>query len=118
MNGVSMPRDFAARIDSNHRVIVEYLQAHGYVVVESYRQGDGCPDCFVLSKSSPPRWVAFEIKTKAGKLSPLEADLFDRCGVGAPLFTVTTPEDAVEIMVGYDCQDKISMQYGDDMYIG
>ena len=97
-----MPRDFGARVDSNHRLIVDFLQVHQYVVVESYRQGDGCPDCFVLSKSTPPRWVAMEIKTKVGKLSPLEADLFDRCGVGAPLFTVTTPEDAVTIMGAYD----------------
>ena len=97
-----MPRDFAARVDSNHRLIVEFLQLHQYVVCDTSRSAFGVPDIFVLSKSTPPRWVAFEIKTAKGKLSPLEADLFDRCGVGAPLFTVTTPEQAVEVMQTYD----------------
>lgn len=97
---VAVPKEFGARVDNNHRLIIEYLQVHGYIVVETYRQGFGCPDLFCMSKSQ--HWVAFEIKSKHGKLSPLERDLFDRCGEGAPLFTVTTPEQAVEIMEAYD----------------
>ncbi len=32
-----MPRDFAARKDSNHRLIVEYLQLHGYAELSAAR---------------------------------------------------------------------------------
>jgi len=99
-----MPRDFAARKDANHSVIVEMLQWNGYVVVETFRAGFGAPDFFCLSKSR--RWVAFEVKSeKGGKLSKLEADLFDRC-IGAPLFVVRTPEGALEIMAHYDKPDE------------
>lgn len=99
--GAEMPRDFAARKDANHSIIVEMLQWHGYIVVETYRSGFGAPDFFCLSKAK--RWVAFEVKSeKGGKLSKLEADLFDRCGVGAPLFVVRTPEGALELMAHFD----------------
>lgn len=94
-----MPRDFAARKDSNHNDIVKDLQDCGYFVVETYRQGDGCPDCFVLSKAK--RWVAFEIKYKRGRLSPAEKELFSRVD-GGPLFIVKYSEQALEIMQHYD----------------
>lgn len=94
-----MPRDFAARKDKNHSLIVQFLQISGYLVVETYRQGDGCPDIFVLSKAK--KWVAFEIKTKRGRLSPAEKDLFDRVGMG-PYYVVTEPEQAAELMQHYD----------------
>lgn len=93
------PKTFAARVDANHAEIRDALRQCGYLLIDAYRQGDGCPDMFVLSKSR--RWVAFEIKSPGGKLTPAEEELFKRVGHG-PLYTVTSPEQAIELMEFYD----------------
>lgn len=93
------PRDFAARKDTNHNEITAALDDAGYIVVDTYRQGDGCPDCFVLSKSRI--WVAMEIKSGFGGLTRMETELFNRVGAG-PLYTIPTPEAALQIMAHYD----------------
>ena len=92
----------AARVDACHAEIREALRNCGYVVQDTFRQGSGCPDMFVLSKSK--HWVAFEVKSPGGKLTDDEAELFDKVHHG-PLYTVTSVEQAIELMNFYDGKD-------------
>jgi hypothetical protein len=88
-----------ARVDLNHAEIRRIVRKAGYVWVDSFRAGLGVPDAFVISKSG--RWVAFEVKSEDGELTPAEQILFDSVG-NAPLFTVTSAEGALEILAFYD----------------
>jgi hypothetical protein len=97
---IEMPNYAFAKVDANHKEIREIVRAAGYVWIDTYRQGDGCPDAFVLSKSK--RWIAFEIKSDGGGLTDAEAKMFDYVGPGAPLYTVTCYEAALEILAFYD----------------
>jgi len=89
----------AARVDACHAEIREALRKCGYVVLDTFRAGFGVPDMFVLSKSK--RWVAFEVKSPGGVLTDDEAELFDKVQPG-PLYTVTSVEQALELMNFYD----------------
>jgi hypothetical protein len=96
---ISMPNYAHARTDANHAEIREAVRAAGYFWLDTFRAGEGVPDCFVLSKSR--RWVALEIKSGDNKLTHKERDLFNTVGAG-PLYTVGSVEDALEILALYD----------------
>ena len=95
----TLPNYKFAKVDANHAEIREAVRTAGYLWQDTFRQGDGCPDAFVLSKSK--RWVALEIKSGDNELTKKERELFDTIGAG-PLYTVGSVEGALEILALYD----------------
>lgn len=94
----TMP-NYRLKVDALQPLIREAAHKAGYKFIDTHRQGDGCPDCFVLSHSQ--RWVAFEIKSDSGALTKAERKLFDYVGE-APLYTVRSVDDFLEIMFFHD----------------
>lgn len=95
----TMPNYAYSKVDANHAEIRAAARAAGYYWQDTYRQGDGCPDAFVLSKSR--RWIALEIKSGDNKLTRAERELFDTVGAG-PLYMVGSVEGALELLEFYD----------------
>ena len=97
-----MPNYAYARTDTTHKAIRAACRKAGYFWQDTYRQGDGCPDAFVLSKSG--RWIALEIKSPGGTLTEAEEKVFDQ--VRGPLYMVTSAEQTLEILAGYDWEER------------
>lgn len=69
----------AARTDANHRELLDAAGALGAVVVETHQVGKGCPDAFVWTRHTG--WLAIEIKTEGGTLTPAQIALAKTCEV-------------------------------------
>lgn len=95
-----MPNYAFAKVDSNHAALREALRKLGYHWQDTYRQGQGCPDAYVLSKSG--RWVAFEVKSPGGELTEAERTAAARLPLGAPYYVVTSVDEALLAMAEYD----------------
>jgi len=91
---------YSARVDANHADIRDAARRTGYVWVDTYRQGDGAPDAFCLSRSG--RWVALEIKSPGGKLTEKELALWAQFGDDTPAAVVYSVDQFLEIMHRYD----------------
>ena len=63
----------AARVDSNHRKLLDLASQLGGFVIETHRLGHGAPDAMVWSIDK--HWQAVEIKTARGKLTPDQKNL-------------------------------------------
>lgn len=82
----AMRRD--ARVDTNHRALLDLARTLGGVVVDTKSLGQGAPDAFVLIRSL---WHAVEIKTARGRPTPAQAELHVR----APVLIWRTPDDVL-----------------------
>ncbi len=84
----------AARKDSNHNSIGDYLRSLGWSVLDLSRLGGGVPDMVV---GKPGIAVLMEVKNLDGKgikLTPDEQQVRDRWE--GPYLVVTSPQDAAE----------------------
>jgi hypothetical protein len=70
------------------------------VWVDTYRQGDGVPDAFCLSRSG--HWVALEIKSPGGRLTRAEREFWDSLPESAPAEIIYGIDQFYEVMYGYD----------------
>lgn len=89
----------AARVDGNHKSIVEALRRVGCRVLDLSRVGDGCPDLLVSlpQRGRVPELMLMEVKTSRGKMNAaqriFEAD-------GWPVFVVRSVDDALRLVTG------------------
>ena len=61
-----------ARVDGNHRMLLNLAKQLGGYVQDTSQVGSGCPDAFVFTRDKG--WTAIEVKdAKAGKLTPYQA---------------------------------------------
>lgn len=84
-----------ARIDNNHRAIVQALTKAGATVCSLAPVGTGVPDLLigVVAKSGPRAAVA-EVKAEDGKLT--DDQVRWRCWWIGPYVIFRSPEDALE----------------------
>lgn len=85
----------AARVDVNHREIIDGLRAVGRAVIDLKSVGDGIPDAIV---STPCSMKLIEIKApgKRTKLTPAQK-LFHELWKGVPIEVVCSLEEAIEV---------------------
>ena len=69
-----MTRHYSRKADGNQAEIVAEWEKWHCLWVSTGRQGDGCPDGFLLHKG---QWLAIEIKQKDGKLKPKQKELHE-----------------------------------------
>lgn len=99
------------RVDSVHAGIRAAARAAGYGWIDTYRQGDGCPDAFVLSRGG--RWLALEIKSHGGKLTDAELHLWTSLPANAPWAMVESFSDLERILEAIDDEGFVkSSSYG------
>ena len=84
----------AARKDSNHNEIAEYLIGLGYSVLDTSRLGSGFPDLLV---GRPGFACLVEIKNGKGKLTEAQEDL--RKLWRGPYVVARTPEEAAQLLL-------------------
>lgn len=83
-----MRRD--ARVDGNHRDLLDLARALGGVVVDCRSVGQGCPDAYVFIRT---HWRAIEIKNGAqASLTPAQEALHAQ----APITIWRTREDVLQ----------------------
>ena len=83
----------AAKVDLNHRELVQTFRALGAEVQDLSRVGCGCPDLLV---SHGGRSFLVEVKGARGKLTPDQRDWHNRWQ--APVYIVRTVEEAVSLL--------------------
>lgn len=81
----------AAKIDGNHRAIVDALRASGASVVSLAGVGKGCPDLLVGLRGST--WLV-EVKLPKGRVNPRQAE-WHAAWRGAPVIVMRSVDDAV-----------------------
>jgi hypothetical protein len=80
------------RVDTTQQPIVDALRAVGCFVQLLSAVGGGCPDALVWSPYLQ-RWVAMEIKSPRGTLTPDQVKwIYD---AGAPVAVVCSPDEAL-----------------------
>lgn len=79
----------AARVDANHRELLDLARTLGGVVVDTKSLGDGNPDAFVLIHGL---WRAVEIKTAHGKLTTAQQTFHTQ----APVLIWRTQDDILK----------------------
>lgn len=94
-----MSRSFH-RVDSVHSAIRAAARAASYGWIDTYRQGDGCPDAFCLSRRG--RWLALEIKSPGGKLTDDELRLWALLPENAPWAIVSSFEELEKFLEALD----------------
>ena len=80
----------AAKVDLNHRVIVEALRRVGASVIDLSAVGDGCPDLLVGYRGHT--WL-IEVKSAKGSLTPAQKVTHAEWN-GFPIAVVKTVEEA------------------------
>lgn len=90
---------YAAKVDANHRAVVDAFEQLGCNVLDLAAVGKGCPDLLVLCRS---RLGLVEIKDgdkvkSAQKLTPQQVAFHERWQ-SAPLFIVRTLDDVGEVV--------------------
>jgi len=85
-----------ARVDGNHREVVEALQAIGCSVQSLAATGKGCPDLLVGYQG---RTVLLEVKAGRGKLTDQQA-AWQFTWNGAPVCVVRSGDEAVAVLRG------------------
>lgn len=91
------------RVDKNHSKVIRGIRCAGYQVFDTHRAGDGFPDIVVQSKSNPPQFVLFEIKSEddTNGLRGKEVDFFKKT-LNAPRLMIKTIEAALDFLSRYD----------------
>lgn len=79
----------AARVDSNHRELLDLARTLGGYVIDCRSLGQGNPDAFVFIRT---HWRAVEIKTEHGTLTPQQAQLHRT----VPIHIWRTDEDVLD----------------------
>lgn len=79
----------AARVDGNHRELLDLAKRLGGFVVDCRSLGHGNPDAFVFIRT---HWWAVEIKTARGRLTTQQKQLHAQ----APILVWRTREDVLE----------------------
>ena len=98
------PVTYAAKVDANHPALRQMAARAGYVWIDTYRQGAGCPDAWICSKSG--RWIPLEIKSPGKKLTDKERQVFEVCQrKGAPYEVVRSWEELAALMEHYDSKN-------------
>lgn len=89
----------AARVDGNHKSIVEALRRVGCRVLDLSRVGAGCPDLLVSlpQRGRVPELMLMEVKTARGKLNAAQR-IFE--SEGWPVFVVRTVDEALRLVTG------------------
>lgn len=78
---------YAARTDGNHALIRLSARKCGYLVIDTFRAGQGAPDLLIATKSGV--WLPVEIKEPGGRLTAKERTVADACANhGAPYLVV------------------------------
>lgn len=90
-----------AKVDGNHRAVVEALRGAGCGVLSLAAVGKGCPDLLVHGPVWPHKTALLEVKDSAKppsarKLTP-DQERFHAAWRG-PIWVVTTPAEALEAM--------------------
>jgi hypothetical protein len=70
----------ASRVDGTHRELFDAARKLGFVVVETFQVGGGCPDGFVFLPAWQ-LWLAVEVKTDKGKLTPAQEKLHAQASI-------------------------------------
>ena len=83
---------YSKRTDKNHKQIKRELEQCGFTVYDFSKCGWGIPDLLVVLRGVG-RWV--EVKSKTGKLRPLEIVFMDICP-GPPVIVARTTEDVLD----------------------
>ena len=86
------------RVDANQPEIVQALRDIGATVQHLHMVGKGCPDILVGFRGN--NWL-FEIKTKAGKLTPDETTWHNEWK--GRVITIKDSRMAIDLMGGYAC---------------
>ena len=68
----------AAKVDTNHRELLDLAQTLGGFVIDCRSLGEGKPDAFVFIRT---HWRAVEIKFGDGKLTPDQEKLHRQCPI-------------------------------------
>ncbi len=89
---------WATKKDANHKDCADAIRSAGWSVEDISGAGGGVPD---LLCSRDGRFVLVEVKrdkAAAAKKTPVtkRQDEFKARHVGCPIFTVTSPQDAIE----------------------
>lgn len=83
-----------ARVDLNHREVIDALRAAGWRVADTSRLGGGFPDLFAFK---PGRgWRAIEVKTDRGKLTPDQVEFHETFPGG--VHVIRTVEEAARLV--------------------
>ncbi len=92
---------YAARTDANHADLRQDAYTAGYMWIDTFRAGQGAPDAWVCSKSG--RWIALEIKSPGGRMTPKERGNYDACRrYGAPYEVVHNWAELAAVLAAYD----------------
>jgi hypothetical protein len=86
------------RVDANQREIVEALRGIGATVQHLHEVGKGCPDILVGYRGN--NWL-FEIKSKAGKMTPDEITWHNEWR--GRVLTIRSHRTAIDYLTGYSC---------------
>lgn len=80
----------AAKIDANHRLIVDALRACGWLVMSLAALGKGAPDLLIFRQGV---WKLIEVKGPKGKLTPMQESFHGLW----PVTILRTTDDALEL---------------------
>jgi hypothetical protein len=91
-------RHYSRKSDANRDSVVSLWRDLGLIWVDTGRQGDGCPDGFLLNRRN--EWVAVEIKVKDGKLKPKQKELHERVKNRGGIIHIVRDRDQALLLVG------------------
>lgn len=83
-----------ARVDKNHKDIVECFRKIGCSVLSLSAVGKGCPDLLI---SYQKQCYLVEVKSEHGKLNTWQEEWGRRWG--SPVYVVKTKEDCVALLI-------------------
>lgn len=90
-------RHYARKTDANQAEIVAVWRNLGKIWVDTSRQGDGCPDGFLLHRGI---WLAIEFKvSKKARLKPKQRELHTEVDQkGGKIYIICTVTDALDLI--------------------
>ena len=83
-----------ARVDKNHKSIVDCFRKLGCSVLSLHAVGKGCPDLLI---SYQKQCYLVEVKSEHGKLNTWQEEWGRRWG--SPVYVVKTKEDCVALLI-------------------
>jgi len=85
----------AAKVDRNQGAIVQALRGMGAACYSTATLGKGAPDLLVAFRGT---WSWLELKMPGESLNEAQRALHGQCP--APIYVVTSPEEAMRIVAG------------------